>query len=68
MINETPTNMTITAPTTPATAPSSVLRGLIAGKNGRRPILLPTSSAAASLATTAKMMKSAQTMPCDFDE
>ena len=59
--------MTTTAPTTPAIAPSTVLFGLIATKNGWRPMRLPTSRAAASLAITAKIVNSVHTRPFGFD-
>ena len=48
-------------------APSSVFLGLMFAKNGWRPMRLPTSSAAASLTTTAKIVNSVQTRPLGFD-
>ena len=67
MMPATPMSMTTVAATTPAIAPSSVLRELIDSKKGCLPIRLPISRAAASQATTARTVKSVQTRPFGFD-
>jgi hypothetical protein len=64
---ETPISITAIEPITPAIAPSTVLCGLMLLKNGWRPMRLPTSSAAASLTTTAKIVNRVQTRPFGFD-